>query len=160
MKIKIKNIISPLLFIVICLGVGYLSNILSGNNAKEVYASFANPGFFPPAWIFAPVWFVLYVLMGIAVSIIWEKKKNKNVDKQLGLFFLQLFVNFLWSIIFFGINNYLAALLLIILLFVLIVATMLSFEKESKKATYLLVPYMVWVGFAMILNYTVWFLYR
>jgi len=160
MKLKIRNIISPLVFIAICLGVGYLSNTLSGNNAKEVYANFVNPGFFPPAWIFAPVWFVLYVLMGIAVFIIWEKKKNKNVDKQLGLFFLQLFVNFLWPIIFFGINNYLVSLLLIILLFILIVATIFSFEKESKKAAYLLVPYMAWVGFATILNYTIWFIYR
>lgn len=160
MNQKIKKIALALLFIIICLGIGYLGNQFSGNSAKDVYADFAKPSFFPPDDVFAPVWTFLYILMGISVSIIWAKRRKDNVDSQLGWFFLQLFVNLLWPIIFFGLKNYLLALVLIIFLFVLIVQTARSFEKISKPAAYLLIPYMLWTGFATILNYTIWLLYR
>jgi tryptophan-rich sensory protein len=156
MKQKLKQLAVSLFFIALCLFIGYLGTQLSGGSFKETYDNFIKPNFFPPAWIFAPVWTVLYILMGLSASMIWMKNRY---GVSLVLFAFQLLANLVWSIVFFGINNYDFALGIIILLLVLIALMMRSFEKISKPAAYLLVPYLLWVGFATILNYTICLIY-
>jgi translocator protein len=93
--------------------------------------------------------------MGIAAYLVWRERKKKDVKCEMTLFFVQLLFNFFWSIIFFGMNNYLLAFIEIIVLLVLIIATVLSFNKKSKASAYLLIPYLYWVCFATVLNFTI-----
>lgn len=117
------------------------------------YASLNKPIFSPPNWIFGPVWTLLYFLMGISVFLIWKKSiKNKKIKNALLYFGIQLFLNFLWSLLFFGLHNPLLGLIDIFFLLCSIVLTISTFFKISKVASYLLVPYLLWVSFATILN--------
>ncbi|MFA5432979.1 MAG: TspO/MBR family protein, partial [Candidatus Paceibacterota bacterium] len=110
MKKKTKQIISLFSFIAIALLTGYLGSQLTGVSMSEAYLSFSNkPGFSPPGWIFAPVWSVLYTLMGISAYLIWRMRKKENVKKPLILFFTQLIFNLLWPVIFFGFGQYFLA---------------------------------------------------
>lgn len=120
------------------------------------YQSLNKPFLSPPNWIFGPVWTVLYALMGIAAGLIWQKGlKNKKVKKALIYFIMQLFFNFLWSLIFFGMRLPVLALIDILVLFAYIVITMLEFQRVSKPAAYLMIPYLFWVVFATYLNFSI-----
>ena len=117
------------------------------------YATLNKPSFTPPNWIFGPVWTLLYFLMGVAFYLIWKQGWKKNKVKTAGMYFLaQLGLNFIWSPIFFGLRSPLIALFVIIALWVLIVITIKKFYPLSQLAAYLLIPYLLWVSFAMILN--------
>lgn len=152
MNIKIKQAIFLFFFIAIPLKAGYLGSQLSGDMA-QTYSQFYRPDFFPPAWVFAPVWTILYILMGLSAYLVWKTKKD--IKKPLALFFFQLALNLLWPIIFFGLHQYFWAFIEIVVLLIMIILTMLSFGKKSKVASYLLVPYLLWVSFAILLNYVV-----
>lgn len=148
--------------VAICLTVGYLSSIVTQSSIESWYPTIEKPSFNPPNWVFAPVWTLLFILMGIAAGLIWDKI---DLDKELvkkGLFFfaVQLALNALWSYLFFGLNNILLASIEIVLLLLIIYETYLIFKKIDKKASYLLIPYMLWVGFATILTITIYFLNR
>jgi tryptophan-rich sensory protein len=120
------------------------------------YATLAKPAFNPPSWIFGPVWVTLYALMGIAAFLIWNKGwGRKDVWQALSVFLLQLILNALWSIIFFGLHSPLWAFFDIIALWLAIVWTMVLFYKISKPAMWLLMPYIFWVSFAACLNYSI-----
>ncbi|NMC35407.1 tryptophan-rich sensory protein, partial [Candidatus Beckwithbacteria bacterium] len=107
--------------------------------------------------VFAPVWTTLFILMGMALYLVWQQGfGKKEVKKALTIFGVQLVLNILWSILFFGLRNPSLALVDIVLLWVLILATMLSFAKISKPAAWLLIPYLAWVSFASILNFAIW----
>ena len=149
------------LAIVICLTAGGLGTFFTVSSIPTWYATLAKPVFSPPNYLFGPVWSLLYVLMGISVAIIWEKGlKTKKVRDAIYLFGIQLFLNATWSPIFFGAKNLFIALIVIIIMWVYIVKTILAFAKIDKKASYLLYPYVAWVSFATILNFSVWFLNR
>ncbi len=122
------------------------------------YASLQKPLLNPPAWIFGPVWILLYALMGIALFLVWKNKTGpaKRHAKAVGIFFVQLALNFLWSIIFFGLRNPGAAFIEIIILWTTIIVTIALFHKISKLAAWLLVPYILWVSFAGYLNFAIW----
>ena len=125
------------------------------------YMAITKPSFNPPNWIFGPVWIVLYTLMGISAFLIWKEDiKNKAVRNALTVFILQLIVNILWSVVFFGAHSIMGGLIIIIILFILIVITIKSFYKVSKTAGNLLIPYLLWVGFATVLNFAIWQLNR
>jgi tryptophan-rich sensory protein len=125
------------------------------------YAGLNKPSFNPPNFIFGPVWTILYTLMGIALFIVWDKGlKNKKIGKAVKIFLLQLALNFLWSLVFFGFHLPFAAFIVIIALWISIFYTMSLFKKISKPAYWLLVPYVAWVSFAMILNFFVAILNR
>ena len=109
----------------------------------------------PPSWVFAPVWTTLFIMMGVAVSIIWLSGKNETRSKALKVFFLQLFLNTLWSIIFFGLKNPPLAFIEIVVLWFAILYTIILFRKIDKKASYLLIPYILWVSFASVLNLSI-----
>jgi tryptophan-rich sensory protein len=143
------------------LTAGGLGTFFTVSSIPTWYATLAKPVFSPPNYLFGPVWSLLYVLMGIAVAIIWEKGlKTKKVRDAIYLFGIQLFLNAIWSPIFFGAKNLFIALIVIVIMWVYIVKTILAFAKIDKKASYLLYPYVAWVSFATILNFSVWFLNR
>lgn len=125
------------------------------------YATLDKPALSPPNWIFGPVWTTLYALMGTAAFLVWEKGLDKKkVRGALRYFGIQLALNFLWSLLFFGLHSPFLALFDIALLWIVIIATIFKFYKISKPASYLLVPYLLWVTFASYLNYSIWILNR
>lgn len=117
------------------------------------YATLEKPFFNPPNWIFGPVWTLLYIFMGISFYLVWTTH-TKKPERVFGirLFMIQLAVNTLWSIIFFGLQSPSLALLVIIILWILIFLTIKNFLKISKPASWLLIPYLAWVSFAALLN--------
>lgn len=154
-----KNILKLFLFIIGCELVGILATPFTVSSIPTWYAELIKPSFSPPNWVFGPVWVVLYLLMGVSVYLIWkEGTKKKRVKIALFYFLIQLFFNFLWSAVFFGLHQPLLAFVDIILLFGAIILTMVKFNKISKVAFYLLIPYLVWVSFATILNVSIVFL--
>ncbi|MES2215763.1 MAG: TspO/MBR family protein [Patescibacteria group bacterium] len=121
------------------------------------YETLIKPALTPPSWVFGPAWTTLYILMAISALVVWKKGwAKREVKIALGAFAIQLILNLIWSPLFFGLHNPGAALIDIILMWLVIVWTMILFYKLSKPATYLLVPYILWVSFAMYLNYSIW----
>ena len=125
-------------------------------NAGSFYTQLVLPEWAPPAWIFGPVWYVLYVAMGIAAWLIWRADGFRAVRGALTLFLAQLALNALWSWLFFGWHHGALAFADILLLWVLIIATLIAFSRVQALAGSLLVPYLLWVSFASALNYAVW----
>lgn len=134
---------------------GILGSVFTISAIPTWYATLVRPELAPPNFVFAPVWTTLYLLMGIAAFIVWKKGlATKGVRVALGLFLIQLVLNTLWSIIFFGMNNLGLALIEIALLWIAIVATTVAFWKLSRTAAFLMLPYIAWVSFAAYLNYS------
>lgn len=123
-------------------------------DAAEFYAQLRKPSWAPPAWVFAPVWSVLYALMGVAAWLVWRLPGSKGV--ALGLFAAQLMANALWSWLFFAWHQGALAAVEVLVLLALIVATIVAFWRASHTAALLLVPYLLWVGFASLLTWTIW----
>lgn len=152
MKQPIKLFISVLT----CELVGIISTPFTIAAIPTWYATLNKPFFSPPNWIFGPVWTILYAMMGISVYLIWVKDtKNKKVQTALTLFAFQLMLNFAWSFLFFSLHNPLLGLLDIVALWLTIALTIRAFYPLSKPATYLLLPYILWVSFAMMLNLSI-----
>lgn len=147
--------------VIICEAAGLLGSVFTFSAIPTWYASLVKPPLNPPSWIFGPVWTTLYALMGIAAFLVWQKRaKDKKADEALRVFALQLALNALWSILFFGIHQAGLAFLEIVLMWLAIVWTMIAFYRISKPAAYLLAPYILWVSFAAYLNFALWFLNR
>lgn len=117
------------------------------------YNELNKPLFNPPSYIFAPVWGVMYFLIFLSFSIFMFAKTDKNKKAGIGFFLIQLLLNFSWSPAFFYLQNIKLSLIIIILLLIFIILTIYSFYKISKPASYLLIPYLLWVGFATYLNF-------
>jgi len=120
------------------------------------YATLQKPLFNPPNFIFWPVWTILYILMAIAFYSVWTKKKPTK--KGIKYFLAQLGLNSLWSIVFFGLHSPLLAFVVIVTLWIFIFLTIVEFKKVDKLAANLLVPYLLWVSFASILNLSIFLL--
>ena len=148
--------------VAICLVVGYLSSITTQSSINTWYPTLIKPVFNPPNWLFAPVWTLLFIMMGIAAGMIWNHLESQRelVKKALLFFTVQLLLNALWSYLFFGLNNVLLALIEVILLWLVIYETFHIFRKIDKKAAYLFIPYLIWVAFAAILNGSIYYLNR
>ncbi len=156
---KVNKYIKLAIFIIIPLFVGFIGSIFTTPNIPTWYTSLIKPVFNPPNWIFGPVWTILYILMGVAAFLIWQKGiKKKKVKVAIYIFAAQLFLNMLWSILFFGLQNPLLAFIEIIILWALILLTIIKFSEISKKAAYLLIPCILWVSFAVILNLFIYLL--
>lgn len=149
-----KKIDFPKLIISIglCLGTGVGGSIFTAPAVATWYQTVNKPVFNPPSWIFAPVWTVLYVMMGLSLYLIWSRGINKNTKSAMEIFLIQLALNFLWSLVFFGMGNFWLAYAEILLLFGAIVWTICRFAKVYRPAAYLLIPYLAWVSFASFLN--------
>ncbi len=148
--------------VVTCVAIGYLSGTVTRESINTWYPTLIKPVFNPPNWIFAPVWSLLYIMMGVAAGIVWSRIdfEKEIVTKALTFFAIQLGLNALWSYLFFGLHNTLLALIEIILLILLIFEVYNQFKKIDKIAGYLLIPYLVWVSFASVLNASIWWLNR
>ncbi len=152
-KLYVKLLIS----ILFCLSVGAIGAISTQSSVDGWYTTINKPSFNPPNWIFAPVWTVLYILMGIAAGLVWHKGfYHKWVQTALYHFGFQLILNAAWSILFFGMQQPLWALIEILILFTIILLTIKWFKVVDKRAAYLLIPYACWVAFATLLNFEIW----
>lgn len=157
-KIRIIPLISSIGVCFLAAGVG---SIFTTPAIDNWYLSLNKPFFNPPNYVFGPVWTILYLLMAISLYIVWITK-TKQKDKSVGLkfFFVQLTLNVLWSILFFGLKSPVLAFFGIILLWILIFLTAKNFFKVSFAAGWLLIPYTVWVSFATVLNLSIILLNR
>ena len=154
-----SEIIKLVISIVICQLAGWVGSIFTRPAIPAWYASLRKPFFTPPDWVFAPVWIGLYILMGIAVFLVWRTGwHEKQTRIALVLFSGQLILNALWSFLFFGLRSPLAGLIEISILAVVILFTIQSFLKINRKAGILLIPYFLWVAFASGLNLSIWVL--
>lgn len=117
------------------------------------YEALNKPAWNPPPWVFGPAWTLLYTLMALAAWLVW---KRDGWRRPLMLYFVQLLLNAAWTPVFFGAHQLGWALVVIVLLWIAILATLRSFHGVSRKAGYLLVPYLAWVTFAAFLNFTLW----
>ncbi|MFS4455074.1 TspO/MBR family protein [Maribacter sp. 2304DJ31-5] len=152
-----KRLTYVIVSVIICLIIGFLSSIVTQTSVNDWYLTLSKPTFNPPNKLFAPVWTVLYILMGVSAGLVWSKGfHHKWVKTGLYHFGFQLLLNALWTIVFFGLMQPLWALLVIIALLIMIVLTIKWFNVVSKVAAFLLVPYLLWVGFATVLNYKIW----
>lgn len=152
-----KKVVYILIAVTICLLIGFLSSFATQSSVNDWYLTLNKPNFNPPNWIFAPVWTSLYILMGVAAGIVWSKGFHHIwVKTALYHFGFQLLFNALWSIVFFGFKSPSWALLVILLLLTLIILTIKWFKVVSKTAAFLLIPYLLWVLFASLLNYKIW----
>ena len=156
---KITKILSV---VVTCMVIGYFSGIITRASIVTWYPTLVKPGFNPPNWLFAPVWTLLYIMMGVAAGLVWNRidYEKELVKKALLFFVIQLGLNALWSYLFFGLQNPLLALIEIVLLWLMIYETYLKFRKIDTLAGYLFIPYLLWVSFAGILNANIWWLNR
>ena len=155
--IKIKNIKKLIFSISICQFAGVMGSIFTSPSIPVWYATLQKPYFSPPNWIFAPVWILLFTLMGISLYLILIENLNVNIVKiGIAIFSFQLILNISWSFLFFSLKNILYALFEIIILWFAILLTIYQFWKINRKSSYLLIPYLLWVTFAAILNFTIW----
>lgn len=144
-------------FILVSYLAGFIGGIFTQQSVTTWYLTLQKPVFNPPSWVFGPVWTSLYILMGIAAFLVYNKG-YKKARTALNFFFIQLFFNALWSFLFFGLKNPLLAFIEIIILWSLILVTTYYFYKVEKKAAYLMLPYLLWVSFATVLNFSLYIL--
>ena len=143
--------------ILIPLLVGVIAAFFTQAGVHGWYAVANKPPYNPPNWLFAPVWTALYIMMGIALYLVWKSEADKAIKQTaLILFAVQLTLNFLWSFIFFYAKQPGWAFLDIVLLWIMILLTIIWFAKISSTAAWLLVPYILWVSFASLLNFYIW----
>ena len=150
---SIKLVIS----IAICLLAGVLGSVFTTPAIPTWYATLIKPSFSPPNWVFFPVWTTLFMMMGISLFLVWQRGlKDQQVKTALSLFGVQLVLNILWSAAFFGMRSPLAGLIDISILWIFILLTIMNFMKLSRTAGILLIPYILWVSFAAVLNFFIW----
>jgi tryptophan-rich sensory protein len=142
--------------IVMCQTAGIVGSLFTVKNIPAWYAALNKPSFNPPNWIFGPVWIFLYILMGISFYLIWINSGTGNFGLLLSLFIFQLVLNSFWTIIFFGLKSPLFAFCEIAVLWVAILFCIILFFQVSKISSFLLIPYLLWVTFAAILNFAIW----
>lgn len=142
-----NNFVRLVVFIIICEAAGIAGTFPTVSSVATWYPTLTKPFFTPPSWVFGPVWTVLYLLMGISLYLVWGKKKV-----TMTWFWMQLGLNVIWSFAFFGLQNPLLGFIVILLLWISIFLTIQIFIKTQRTAAYLLIPYLLWVSFAAVLN--------
>lgn len=143
--------------IAICLTLGLLSGFSTVDEIANWYRFIYKPSWNPPNWIFGPMWTTLYILMGIAVALIWQSSHQPK-KRAIILFIIQFIFNLAWSFIFFNLHAIGWALAEILMMLLFIMLTIVSFYKINKTAAFLLIPYLLWVSFATVLNGSIWYL--
>lgn len=136
--------------IALCLILGSLSGFIAGSGPSNWYNQLNQPVFTPPPWVFGPVWTVLYIMIGIAAAYLWQRKQSEQ--SLFRLFILQLVLNLIWSPVFFGLHSILSAAVIIVILWMTLIRLLYAAWSNHRLVTYLLLPYFVWVSFAMVLN--------
>lgn len=136
---------------------GIIGSFFTASSVKSWYLTINKPPWNPPSFVFGPVWISLYTLMGVAAYLVWQKRDvGKNVKAALVIYGIHLVVNALWSTLFFGLKNPGLAFIEILILLLFIVLTMIMFYKIRPVTLWLLLPYLAWVSFASVLNFSIW----
>lgn len=158
-KTSTNNFVALGGWILLCEAVGMLGSLFTIPQIQTWYPTLLKPSFSPPNWIFGPVWMLLYALMGFAAYRVWMLGIKKfAVRKVLLVFMFHLFLNFLWSFLFFGQHNIAGGFIEISLMWLLIAYLTVRFEKLDATSGYAMLPYFFWVSFALVLNYNIWIL--
>lgn len=147
-----------ILLILLCLAVGMLGGLASSASIDGWYRTIAKPDWTPPDMVFGPVWTLLYIMMAVAAWLVW--RSDEQVRPALILFFGQLALNLLWTLLFFGARSPGLALIEVVFLWLAVLMTMLAFFARSSLAGWLFVPYLAWVSFAGVLNAAIWWMNR
>ncbi|HEX76550.1 MAG TPA: tryptophan-rich sensory protein [Dehalococcoidia bacterium] len=150
---RFKDIVRLIISIVACQCAGIVGSVFTTRTIPTWYAALQKPPFTPPNWLFAPAWITLYLLMGISAFLVWRTGlENRETRRALVVFLVQLVLNALWSIAFFGLQSPLYGLIAIIALWIAILLTILKFFRISTIAGSIMLPYILWVTFAAVLN--------
>lgn len=160
---NLKSLLKLAAAIALSQAAGAIGTLFTFSAIREWYIYLEKPFFSPPNWLFGPVWTTLYTLMGIALYLLWQyspktKAEKTTLKKVLSYFYIQLFLNASWSIVFFGYQNIGGGVINILLLWGFILAVMISGYKLSRWVTLLFLPYLLWVSFASVVNYSLWLL--
>jgi len=160
--VKAIPVLKLIAAIAVCFGASALGVLFMGDDAVgDWYGQLHKPSINPPDWVFGPAWTILYTMMSVSVFMVWNKGlDHPKVKLAICLFLVQLAFNAAWTPLFFGYHQIFAALIDIVLMFIAILVTMLAFKGISFWASMLLLPYLLWVGFATILNGLIWNLNR
>jgi len=157
--IKGIEIIKLAICIGVCLAAGFIGSIFTNTSIPTWYTTLEKPSFTPPNWLFAPVWTALFVLMGVSAFLLWRNGlDDRKIRISLSVFVVQLVFNMLWSAAFFGLRSPLVGLIVIVILWAAILLTILNFLRVSLIAGILLVPYILWVTYAAVLNTSIFIL--
>ena len=140
--------------IVLCLGVGSIGGFATQDSVNGWYRTLAKPSWNPPDWVFGPAWTTLYIMMAVAAWLVW--KTRDRIAPAMILFYAQLALNLAWSLLFFGARSPGLALVEVVFLWSAVLFTMLAFFGRQTTAGWLFVPYLAWVSFAAVLNFTIW----
>ena len=151
-----KGTLQLIIAILIAQIIGGMGAFFTMQSVNDWYLTLLKPSWNPPSWVFGPVWSLLYTMMGVASFLIWKKRADYKVFKPLFIYGIHLAFNLLWSVLFFGLQSVGFAFIEIMLLWLLIIITIKEFFKVDKYAAYLLIPYLLWVTFAALLNLTIW----
>jgi len=149
----VKSLIGLIFWLGASLAAGWVG---SRFQPGEWYAALAKPSWNPPNFVFAPVWSTLYVLMGLAAWLVWRRAGFLKARVALGVFLFQLFLNTLWSYLFFGLHRPDFAFIDIVALWLTILLNAFVFRRISTPAALLMLPYLIWVSFASVLNLQIW----
>ncbi|MEI7719564.1 MAG: TspO/MBR family protein [archaeon] len=154
-----KNLLKLVASIVLVWIVGVSGSLFTASSINSWYSYLVKPSFNPPSWLFGPVWTILYIMIGVSLFLVWTTKANKILKrKAYWIFGIQLVLNAMWSVAFFGAHNPGLAFIVIVLLWISIILNIIEFYKIKKFTGYLLVPYFLWVSFAAVLNLAIYLL--
>jgi benzodiazapine receptor len=152
-----KDLFKLILCLIICQLAGFVGSLFTSPSITTWYGYLNKPSFNPPNWVFSPVWISLFVVMGISLFLVWQRTlRHPYVRVALLWFAIQLILNMLWSIVFFGLKSPFFAFVEIIFLWAAILITIIKFFRISRLAGVLLIPYILWVSFAAFLNFSIW----
>jgi tryptophan-rich sensory protein len=158
---KLMDAVVLAVLVIVCLGVGFIGSATTVQNIPTWFANLNKPFFAPPNWLFGPVWTLLYIFMGVAAFLVWQKGiKNNSVRVALLIFLVQLILNAVWTPLFFGLHWLLIAFIELVVLWLFILWNIITFYRVSPAAGLILLPYILWVSFASVLNFSIWWLNR
>jgi translocator protein len=153
------DLVKLILSIIICQAAGVLGSFFTSQSVTTWYPSLVKPEFTPPGWVIGLIWVILFTLMGISLFLVWREGLGRpGVKTALYVFAAQIVVNILWSAAFFGLRSPIAGIVVIAILWAIILFNILKFWPISRNAALLLVPYILWVSFAALLNFSIWVL--
>ena len=155
-----RQIFALVVFVLLCFAAAGIGNLFTAPQIPGWYAKLAKPDWTPPSWLFGPVWSLLYLMMAVAAWLVWRRGELSRNKLPLIVFFIQLALNTLWSVLFFGLQQPGYAAIEIVALLLAIGATAILFARRSPLAAALLVPYLLWVSFATALNIAIWSMNR
>ena len=151
-----KKIISLLIFNILAFGASAWGSFVTNMYKEPWYSTITKPTFNPSDWVFAPVWITLYIAMSVAIWLIWINPKR--VEKIIYIYFIHLLVNGSWSIFFFGLHLILVSLILIVIIIFFVVWLIKLYYPINKLSSFLMIPYLMWLSYALVLNFYIFIL--